>query len=363
MTKEEGKKYRILIVDDVKENIQLLGEQLRQEGYKIAAANNAQTAFDIVKKISPDLILLDVMMPGLNGFEICERLKQNQKTQDIPIIFLTAKTDIESITLGFEAGAVDYLTKPFHRAELSSRVKTHIKLKNSYEELKKTNEKLQGEDRLKAIIQEKEVLLREVHHRVKNNLQIISSLLGMQAKNIENEDFCALIEESQNRIKSIALIHEKLYQSKNLAQIDFAEYIKELIHELLTAYAIDPNQIHSKVTLEKIFLSIDTAIPCAMIINEIVSNSLKYAFPEERKGKIEIHLEEREKKYFLRVSDDGIGLPKGYDPQKQKSLGMKLIRIFTEQLEGKLEFSSKLGTKYQLEFPIDPYFFPRESEL
>jgi PAS domain S-box-containing protein len=214
-------------------------------------------------------------------------------------------------------------------------------------------ERQQASEQLKASLHEKELLLKEVHHRVKNNLQVICSIFSLQSQYIEDSRILSILEDSQNRIRSMALIHEKLYQSDTLAKIDFADYIKNLAYSLFSSYNINSNRIRTKLRVEDVSLSLDTAIPCGLIINELVSNSLKHAFPENRAGEIGIDFSVcPEQQLLLIVRDNGVGFPEGFDSQKTNSLGLRLIRALTRQLRGKLEIESSNGAVFQICFPL-----------
>jgi len=209
----------------------------------------------------------------------------------------------------------------------------------------------QIEEQLIATLKEKEVLLSEVHHRVKNNMQVIISLLRVQSDYVTDKKYFDMLKDSQNRIKSMAYIHENLYLSKNFANIDFEEYIKILTDDLLRSYHVNPDKIKVDIEVKDVSLRLDHAIPCGLIINELVSNSLKYAFPEDRKGEIMIAFGSiNENEIELIVSDDGIGLPEDLDVRNAESMGMQLIMMLAEyQLKGKLEVNRTRGTKYHIQ--------------
>ena len=202
---------------------------------------------------------------------------------------------------------------------------------------------------------EKVVLLREIHHRVNNNMQIISSLLSLQSNYTRDKEYIDILSESRNRVKSMALIHEKLYQSKDLANIDFADYIKTLISNLYTFYSMSTENISLNIDVKDVVLGIDTAIPCGLVINELLSNSLKHAFPEGRKGEIRITLKKTgdvlKPDYKLTVSDNGVGIPEGVDIRKTESLGLPLIMTLIEhQLMGTIELDRTNGTSFHISF-------------
>jgi PAS domain S-box-containing protein len=208
------------------------------------------------------------------------------------------------------------------------------------------------EEQIKASLKEKEVLLKEIHHRVKNNLQIISSLLNLQSESIKDTRILDIFKEGQNRIDSMALIHEKLYQSEDLDRVDFPEYIQELASNLYYSYEAGSKDIALTINVDNVQLGIDTAIPCGLIINELVSNSLKYAFPSGRSGEIIIDLHwQDDTELILRVSDNGIGFPQNIDFKNTKSLGLQLVIALTNQLDGNIELNRDIGTEFKLKFP------------
>jgi len=212
--------------------------------------------------------------------------------------------------------------------------------------------KAEIEERIRAG-KEKEVLLREIHHRVKNNMQVVSSLLKLQSGSIEDKRFAEMLKESQGRIRAMALVHEKLYESKDLANIDFNEYIKYLVQTLFRSYAVNREKIRLKLNIERVMLKIDKAIPCGLIINELILNSIKHAFADGDKGKIEVSLLFiNENEVELAVSDNGIGVPEGIDFNNSRSLGLKLVNILTDQIDGKLYLDCSKGTKFKINFRI-----------
>jgi len=214
--------------------------------------------------------------------------------------------------------------------------------------LKKKRERV--EEKLKESLKEKELLLREVHHRTKNNLQTISSLLSLQVSNTDNRQAIRVMQESQNRIKSMSLVHEKLYRYGDLSKIDIREYMETLAHELFGLYGVNSNNVKLMIKIKDIRFGIDTAIPCGLIANEILSNSLKYAFPENKKGKILIELKKNKGKFFFSIMDDGVGLPKEVDLKNTKTLGLQLINTLTDQLGGNIKLDSRNGTQFMITF-------------
>ncbi|MEN9231271.1 MAG: PAS domain S-box protein [Thermostichus sp. DG02_5_bins_236] len=212
-------------------------------------------------------------------------------------------------------------------------------------------EEKQAEFQIQAALQEKEILLREIHHRVKNNLQIISSLLRLQADQIKSRKYARVFKDAGSRIQAMSLIHEGLYQSTSLAAVDLNQYLHNLISNLFHSYGVNPESIRASIRAEGIRLNIDEAVLCGLIINELVTNSLKYAFPKGRSGEIRVHFSQTRKSTQLRVSDNGIGLPPDFDFKETQSLGLQLVATLTEQLEGKIESKNKVGTTFIITFP------------
>jgi PAS domain S-box-containing protein len=220
----------------------------------------------------------------------------------------------------------------------------------------------EAEEKIKASLSEKENLLKEIHHRVKNNLQIISSMLRLQESRIKDEGLIRIFMDSRNRIRSMALIHERLYKSDNIASIDFAEYINLIVTELHQTYSYKPAQITLEMNVDRIFLGIDQAIPCGLIISELVSNAMKYAFPRElgKNGKIRITFHKKGKKTIqLMVEDDGTGIPDYVDINKVDSLGLQMVNLLTEkQLKGNLKLNRKRGTQFTITFSLPENSLP-----
>jgi PAS domain S-box-containing protein len=208
------------------------------------------------------------------------------------------------------------------------------------------------EEQIAASLTEKEVLLKEIHHRVKNNLQIICSLLNLQARSLKNSTITTLFKETQNRVRSMALVHEKLYQSNNLSQINLGEYLQDLANNLFRSYSINSSRIILKTNFEnQIFLDVDVAVSCGLIINELVSNTLKYAFGSGEKGEVFIQTGlDEEKNIVLIIRDNGKGLPDDLDLEKTQTLGLKLVNNLIDQLRGKLELNNSLGTEFKIIF-------------
>ncbi len=209
-------------------------------------------------------------------------------------------------------------------------------------------------------LNEKETLLKEIHHRVKNNLQVISSLLSLQSEKITHPSLLKIFMESQNRIRAMALVHEKLYESSDLSRIDFTQYMHSFLIHMNSSYNLRPQSVQLNMDFKKEahYFKVDTAIACGLILNELISNSCKYAFPENRKGNINLYFDKESPdvdctNYVLQVADDGIGIPSTIDIENTDSLGLQLITMLTKQIQGSLELDTSIGTKFTIRFSAD----------
>lgn len=214
------------------------------------------------------------------------------------------------------------------------------------------SDRKQKEARIEAALKEKDILLGEIHHRVKNNLQIVYSLLDLQAARIDDPILLGMLQDSQNRIRSMSLIHQTLYQSKDFARVDFASVLDSLVPALMNSYSLNPEKIAISIDAHEVLLPLNQAIPCGLIINELIANSLKHAFPESRPGTIHIALNlETGNSVILTVSDDGIGMPQP-DIRNSQTLGLKLVSLLTGQLGGEMTIHHTQPTRFQLRFPM-----------
>jgi len=233
--------------------------------------------------------------------------------------------------------------------DITEQKKVENNLRNFNEKLEAEVEKRTKE--LNKSLREKEVLLKEIHHRVKNNMQVVSSLLFVQARDVKEPEIRNILLESQNRIRSIALVHEELYQSKDLEQIDYSDYLNKISRHIFETFLINPNQITLEIRSNQVYIPIDKAVPCSLVVNELFSNSLKYSFPDGKAGKIWISFT-RDKNYTLIFEDDGIGIPEEITFDSAKTLGFHLIKGLINQLNGTIQLERTGGTRYVITFPI-----------
>ncbi len=332
----------VLIVEDQPADAELMVRALGSAGFA-PAWQRVENAMEYRTQLSEglDVILADYRLPQFSALNALQELKDREI--DVPFIVVTGSISEEVAVECMKQGAADYLLKD-RLTRLGPAVTRALEQKQL------RDEKRRADDAIKASLREKEVLLQEIHHRVKNNLQIISSLLSLQSASIENSQDLAIFAASQNRIKSMALIHQKLYQSENLARIDFTEYIRSLSAHVFESYAAKRNGIGLELSGEKASLGIDAAIPCGLIVNELITNAVVHAFPE---GDGQICVDFRrddEGRFNLMVSDNGIGLPPTFDHQATSSLGWQLIHSLVDQLGGDMEVTGKAGTTVTISF-------------
>lgn len=413
------KNHNILIVDDNPTNLSVIVDYLEDSGLNILVSQDGESSLKRAKYAKPGIILLDVLMPGIDGYETCRRLKSEPETKDIPIIFMTALSGTEDKIKGFEVGAVDYVTKPIQPAEVLARIKLHLQLRFMTQTLSRQNEVLmveveqrkavqtrlrtinskleqeaqdrmtaqkalkqlnlelevrvakrtallaqsnnklqqeiverkQAETKLKNSLTEKEILLKEIYHRVKNNLLVVSSLLEIQSSSMEDPEIIRILKNSQERIHSMALVHEQLYRSDNLKQIDISLYIQALLDKISTSHINSEKEINLIVNAQEINLNIETVNSCGLIINELVTNALEHAFSAQQQGNIWLNLGyNSDCEIVLMIKDDGKGMPPDFDFDEAESLGLRLVKILTRQLEGELELDLSHGTCFQITF-------------
>jgi two-component sensor histidine kinase/DNA-binding NarL/FixJ family response regulator len=382
---------KLLLVDDTPDNLHSLCAVLEKPGFQFVTAGSGTEALEHLLREDFAVIVLDVRMPDMDGFETARLIRERERSENTPIIFLTGHVGGEaSMFKGYELGAVDYLVKPFVPAILKAKVavfaelfRAQMKLQAEIavrqqaeeqiralnaglearvaertQELRTANDQLQreiaerqkAEAAIRASLQEKEVLLKEIHHRVKNNLQVISSILQLQGRKIDDPRYRRVFGECQDRVRTMALVHEKLYRSPSLSAIDLAEEVRDLVRMLASSHA-HPN-VRLDVQAETALSDIHTAVPIGLLVNELVSNALKHAFPDGRGGSVNVTLRRLEpERLLLSVRDDGRGLPKDFDWDSANSLGLTTIQALARQIRAKVEVRQQGGAEFSFTFP------------
>ncbi len=362
--KKELDRDIILIVDDIQKNIQLLGEQLRQEGYMIAAASNGPTALEIIDKVQPNLILLDIVMPGMDGFEVCTRLKENPKSKDIPVIFLTAKDDTESVSRAFTTGAVDYLTKPFNKVELLARVKTHLKLKRSHEKVLEMNTQLRERElQLEEAVATKDRFLSIIGHDLRNPMSVL--LLGLQIFSGEEVNFekRRKLDGIYNSANQIHRAFENIlsWSQSQMGRLSFSPEnvsLEEVLENVLSLVEMNIEQKEIRLSCHLEDNSFTYVDPNALstILTNLISNAIKFTRPN---GNITIESKKESDCLEVTISDDGLGMSPGdlaklfqvdvchSSPgtarEKGTGLGLILCQEFIDKSGGAIEVESELG--------------------
>lgn len=382
---------KLLTIEDEEFVRESIVAYFEDSGYEVISAQDGEEGIAKFKQEAPDIVLTDLRMPKMSGFEVVKEI--HSSNPDTPIVVVSGTGVIQDSIEAIRMGAWDYVTKPIsdmavlehivdkvlERAELKRAQKNYhefleeevakrtkelneelnrrIEIEN---ELRDKNIKLlESEARLKehqhqlqASLEEKTLLLKEIHHRVKNNLQVMASIINLQQNTIEDVEVKENFLSLQSRIQSMASVHEALYNSDNLARIDFDVYVKNMVSSLMQIYPTYEGAIKIKYDIDRVELGIDVAVPCGLILNELLTNSLKYAFKSSAGGEIQIKFsyDSESKIYSMLVSDDGQGLPEDFELTGCKSLGMTLVDALLTQLGADYSLVRDNGTSWEISF-------------
>jgi len=346
---------KILMIEDSEAHRELC-RILLQKAYgpylEIFEESNAADGLKTCRAVQPDCVLLDYYLPDMTGLEFLDRLNSGGPDEaSFAVVLLTGMNSDELHSDATRSGAQEYLLK-----ERLNPQRLALAILKATQKVSLIRELREEHARLARFLAEKEVLLQELHHRVKNNLQVIASLLSLQAKAASDETVTAVLRESQHRVEAIALIHEQLYESADFRKVDLSWQADQLMTNLFNAFGVDRLRISGKVTVHArseggaLALSVDQAIPIGLILNELISNSLKHAFPDGRAGSIRIEVRSRNGNVELAVIDDGVGVPQGLAAGTPKSLGLQIVEILARQLHGTWNFGGESGTSFHLSF-------------
>lgn len=414
----ENKQINVLLIEDNLADTALIREMLKESRkirFKLYNARRLKEGLGILDNNSIDVLLLDLNLPDSHGLETFH--KAIDVVSDIPIVILSAFDDENIAIKAVKGEAQDYLIKGHvdsslivrsisYAIERKANEKELLKYRDHLEEmvekrtieLKEANERLQmeieerkkAEEAIKSSLLEKKILLEEIHNRVENNLETISNLMGLEYSQIHKKEPIEIYQDSQNRVKVIALIHERLSRSEDFGIIDFAKYTRDLVKYLFNVFAVDSDQIMVNINAHGILLDIDTAVPCGLIINELVTNSIKHAFPAtydreqtkfvntitygsepteevflepttenqmeesfrcpEEACEIDINLCIDQNDYILEVRDNGVGLPEDFDFRYAETTGMQMVNALVRQLDGLIDLENKQGTGFKITF-------------
>jgi len=354
---------RVLHVEDSILDASSTERALAKAGYTLYSERVATAAeMRAALAMQPwDVIISDYRLPQLDAPAALALL--HASGCDIPFIVVSGAIGEELAVAIMKAGAQDYLLKN-DLARLAPAVERELRDARTRKDramvagaLQVSEERVESQratlERQTVSLQQRETLLREIHHRVKNNMQVMSSLLSLQARAALNPETRRMLEDNQNRIQSMALLHEILYQSEDLAMVNFPKYVLRTVDYLFRSFGVKDRQIRLVTELDEVALELDDALPFGLLISEVVSNSLKHAFPQGRGGQVSIFLRQHsDATVSLILSDDGVGLPPELDCATTRSLGLRLVRALAQQLRGSLEIRSEGGTQVRLTFQV-----------
>jgi two-component sensor histidine kinase len=351
----------VLQVEDSPSDAALIERTLRKAGYTVYSerVTNAPEMKSALASRLWDVIIADYRLPEFDAPSALSLLRESGR--DIPFIVVSGALGEDLAVAMMKAGAQDYLLKdnlsrlaPAVEREIGD-VRARLGRQRAEQALDESEQRFTAQgatlDRQTEQLQQREIMLREIHHRVKNNMQVMSSLLSLQARTASNPETARMLEENQHRIQSMALLHEILYQSEDLASLDFSKYLLRMVDHLFRSYGVSNRQVRLHTELDPIRLELDDALPAGLLISEVVSNSLKHAFPDGREGEVHILLHcQCSTSVSLILSDNGVGLPADLDWNTSRSLGLRLVRALAQQLRASLEIRSQGGTEVKLAF-------------
>jgi len=344
---------RILLVEDNPGDVRLLREMFsteRPDSYEIMHLPRLGLALNHLARGGVDIVLLDLGLPDGDGLETVRRVRR--LAPQVPLIVLTGRDDDSAVAEAMLEGAQDYLVK----GQIETRALPRA-LRHAIERFRLLARAALANVELERRVQEKDLLLSEIHHRVKNSLQVVSSLLSLETARVHDPAIHEMLQSTQNRVRSMALIHQTLYQSKDFAQVDFQAFLQSFVPTLIQSYSVYPHEISLTIRVDEVRLPIDAAIPCGLIVNELISNALKHAFPDGRRGTITIAFTQDAGNYAtLSVEDDGVGVPEAVvlegSVEGSATLGIQLVYMLAGQLGGIVAFERAAPTRFVVHFPL-----------
>ena len=328
---------RVLLVEDNPGDARLVQEMLNESGaaFSFQQSTSVRETVQLLAsgKARPEIILLDLGLPDEQGSQTLRRIAP--AAEGIPLIVLTGLRDEETADAAVREGAQDFLYKEQLDGDRLRRVIRHAIERHRFQ------------SQIRAALEEKEVLLREVYHRVKNNLQVIQSLLKMQARALGDESTQQALGEMVQRVHAMALVHERLYQKQDLTGLSLPDYVRDLFNGALSSQSFDPDQVRLELNVEDMLLSLERAVPLGLLMNELICNSLKHGFRDGRQGTIRVSIHRRSEATHFEVWDDGEGLPPDFSPASCSSMGLQVAKSLAQQLGGQLAFSTQNGCRVQ----------------
>jgi two-component sensor histidine kinase len=340
---------RILLVEDNAGDARLIQEMFSTErpgSYELTHLSRLSLALEHLTLAETDIVLLDLSLPDGEGLDNVRRV--HGCAPHIPLVVITGRDDDNTVAEAMAVGAQDYLVK----GQIETRALPRA-LRHAIERSLMLNRLAQANVELLRRVNEKDLLLSEIHHRVKNSLQIVISLLSLESDRIEDPSVIAMLQSAANRVRSMASIHQTLYQSKDFAHVDFQQFLQSFAPTLVQSYSIFSDQIALDIQVAEVRLPIDAAIPCGLMVNELISNALKHAVPQARKGTISVKFSCDADDYAtLSVGDDGVGIPAGLDFDNSGTLGVQLIALLAGQVGGTVRILPPPENRFEIRFPI-----------
>jgi two-component sensor histidine kinase len=340
---------KVLLVEDNPGDVRLMREMFATErpgSYELIHLPRLGLALNRLAQGGVDIVLLDLSLPDGEGMDTVRRVRK--LAPQVPVIVLTGRDDHAAVAEAMSEGVQEYLVK----GQIETRALPRA-LRHAIERFRLLSRAALINLELEHRVQEKDLLLSEIHHRVKNSLQVVSSLLSLEGARVQDPAMTEMLLNTQSRIRSMATIHQTLYQSKDFARVDFHAFLTSFVPTLIQSYSIHPELIRLSFHVAEVRLPIDAAIPCGLIVNELISNALKHAFPNGRSGEICIDFtHDRDQHAMLAVTDDGIGIPEDFDYERSSSLGIQLVYLLTGQLCGAVTVQRAAPTRFVIRFPL-----------
>ena len=340
---------RILLVEDNPGDVRLLQEMFSNEkpgSYELTHFPRLGLGLNHLARGGVDIVLLDLGLPDENGIDTVRRVRK--LAPQVPLIVLTGRDDDAAVAESMLEGAQDYLVK----GQIEQRALPRA-LRHAIERFRLLTRAALTNLELERRVREKDILLSEIHHRVKNSLQVVSSLLSLESARIADPSVIEMLQSTQNRIRSMAMIHQTLYQSKDFARVDFQAFLLSFAPTLIQSYSAEPERVALYIHVEEVRLPIDAAIPCGLIVGELISNALKHAFADGRAGAIWIEFtHDWDNHATLTVRDDGMGVPDNFSFAATGTLGVQLVYLLTGQLGGTVELVCRQPATFVVRFPL-----------
>lgn len=382
---------KLLTIEDEEFVRESIVAYFEDSGFDVISAENGEEGLAVFYEHSPDIVLTDLRMPRLSGFDVVKKI--HETNPEVPVVVVSGTGVIQDSIEAIRMGAWDYVTKPisdmavlehivnkvleradlkkaqenYHHyleeevakrtkelnEELNRRIEIESELRDKNVKLIESESSLkEHQAQMQASLEEKTILLKEIHHRVKNNLQVMASIINLQTSTVSEQGVKDIFLSLQARIQSMASVHEALYNSENLAKINIESYVRNMVSSLMQIYPLAQGTVEVNYEIADIELGIDIAVPCGLILNELLTNSMKYAFKPGEPGRVDVNFsyEEAEDKYIMLVRDDGCGISEDFDIKKSASLGMTLVDALLTQLGAQYTLDTKQGTCWRISF-------------